>query len=102
MLVAIGTDCIGICKSNYKTITTTTALFFYFANMFVPKFHYHEYCYSDSNISESLTIVYSARYIPYIVRYDTYGVSEVHRLSSRMALTDTVFIVFVTSTLCNA
>jgi len=25
MLVVIGTDCIGSCKSNYHTITTTTA-----------------------------------------------------------------------------
>ena len=25
-LVAIGTDCIGSCKSNYDTITTTSAL----------------------------------------------------------------------------
>jgi hypothetical protein len=24
MLVVIGTDCIGSCKSNYHTITTTT------------------------------------------------------------------------------
>jgi hypothetical protein len=26
MLVGIGTDCIGSCKSNYHTITSTTAL----------------------------------------------------------------------------
>jgi len=26
MLVVIGTDCIGSCKSNYHTITATTAL----------------------------------------------------------------------------
>jgi hypothetical protein len=26
-LVVIGTDCIGICKSNYHTIMTTTSLF---------------------------------------------------------------------------
>ena len=25
MLVVIGTDCTGSCKSNYHTITTTTA-----------------------------------------------------------------------------
>jgi hypothetical protein len=25
MLVVIGTDCIGSCKSNYHTITSTTA-----------------------------------------------------------------------------
>jgi hypothetical protein len=25
LLVVIGTDCIGSCKSNYQTITTTTA-----------------------------------------------------------------------------
>ena len=28
-LVVIGTDCIGSCKSNYHTITTTTALIWY-------------------------------------------------------------------------
>ena len=34
MLVVIGTDCIGSCKSNYHTITATTAplfwVFFFF------------------------------------------------------------------------
>jgi hypothetical protein len=49
-LVVISTDCIGSCKSNYQTITTTTAHFSYFADMFVPKYQYHEYCYSESNI----------------------------------------------------
>jgi hypothetical protein len=29
MLVVIGTDCIGSCKSNYHTITTTTAPLFW-------------------------------------------------------------------------
>ena len=29
-LLVIGTDCIGSCKSNYYTITTTTALVFQF------------------------------------------------------------------------
>jgi hypothetical protein len=31
-LVLIGTDCIGSCKSNYYTITTTTALQFFMEN----------------------------------------------------------------------
>ena len=50
-LVVIGTDFIGSWKSNYQTITATTTLLINFENMFVPKYQYHEYCYSDSNIS---------------------------------------------------
>ena len=32
--VVIGTDCIGNCKSNYHTITATTALLFWLAVRF--------------------------------------------------------------------
>ena len=111
-LVVIGTDCIGSRKSNCHAITATTTLFLNFANMFVPKYQYHEYCYSDSNISlQHLYKLYDfkntyfwihhdcllgkiyALHSSLVIYYDTYSVSEFHRFFSRMHFTDTVYIV---------
>ena len=36
MLVVIGTNCIGSCKSNYHTITTTTFSWFCLGRLYVP------------------------------------------------------------------
>jgi hypothetical protein len=40
MLVVMGTDCTGSCKSNYHTITTTTAPIF---NEILFHWHYHDW-----------------------------------------------------------
>ena len=60
MLVVIGTDCIGSCKSNYHTITTMTAPLLMIAVMWGPQ--QMIYCDTSLNWTQNNPELFSANY----------------------------------------